>query len=163
MAAVDYFLKMDGIEGESTDAEHPGSINVESFSWGATQAGSLATGGGGGAGKVQFQGFHFTTNTSKASPKIFLACASGEHIKKAQLFCRKAGGEQRAGFDFIKLTFTDVLISSYQSGGSGGDMPTESVTFVFGKIEYVYTTQNSDGGIGSAVTAGWDVKANQKV
>src|SRR5260370_1741333 len=127
---------MDGIEGESTDEQHKGAINVESFSWGATQAGSLATGGGAGAGKVQFQDFHFTTNTSKASPKLFLACASGEHIKEAQLFCRKAHSRATngGGVDVPKLTLTDVLISSYPSGCSGHEIPTRSVSFAFAKV-----------------------------
>ena len=77
MAAVDYFLKIDGIDGESVDSKHAGAIEPLSFSWGLSQAGSFATGGGAGAGKVQFQDFHFTSNTSKASPKLMLACASG--------------------------------------------------------------------------------------
>ena len=165
MAAVDYFLKIDGIDGESTDEQHKGAVNVESFSWGASQAGSFATGGGGGAGKVQFQDFHFTANTSKASPKLFLACATGEHIKKAQLFCRKAGGASAngGGFEFLKLTLEDVLVSSFNQSGNNGDFPKESVSFVFGKIEVQYIPQKSDGTADAAVSAGWNVKANQKV
>lgn len=160
--AVDYFLKLDGIDGESTDAAHKDSIEVMSFSFGATQTGSLASGGGGGSGKVQFQDFHFTENTSKASPKLFLACASGQHIKKAQLFCRKAGGDQKP-LEFMKIELEDVLVSSVQHSGHGGDLPTESISLNFAKIMFTFIPQNADGSAGSPVSAGWDVKANKKV
>jgi type VI secretion system secreted protein Hcp len=161
--AVDMFLKIDGIQGESTDHKHDGAIELMSFSWGVTQTGANAFGGGGATGKAQFQDFHFSSNTSKASPKIMLACASGTHIKKAELFCRKAGGDSaNGGLEFLKLTFTDVLVSSFQQSG-GGDVPTESISFNFGKIEFEYTPQNADGTAGAPVMAGWDVKANKKV
>src|SRR6266851_7907683 len=161
MAAVDYFMKIDGIEGESTDEAHKGAVNVESFSFGVTQTGSFGGGGGGGAGKAQFQDLHFTSKTSKASPKLFLACASGEHIKKAQLFCRKAGGEQQP-FEFMKVTFTDVLVSSYQTGGSG-DQPSKSLSLNFAKVEFIWFEQSAAGTAGSVVSAGWDIKANKKL
>src|ERR1700753_4105926 len=83
MAAVDYFLKIDGIEGESKDSKHKGEIDLDSWSWGANQSGTYHGGGGGGAGKVAMQDFHFVMKINKASPKLMLACASGEHIKKA--------------------------------------------------------------------------------
>ena len=109
MAAVDYFLKIDGIEGESPDHKHKGEIQLESWSFGESQGGTHSSGGGGGAGKVQMQDFHFVMKISKASPKLFLACACGQHIKKAVLVCRKAGKDQQ---EFLKTTFTDILVSS---------------------------------------------------
>jgi type VI secretion system secreted protein Hcp len=159
--AVDMFMKIGDIAGESVDDKHKGEIEVMSFSWGASQSGSLAFGGGGGAGKVQFQDFHFTTQSSKASPKLMLACATGEHIKKAELFCSKVDND-RSGFEFMKLTLSDVLISSYNQSGSG-ENPTESVSIAFAKVEFIWFTPAPDGGIGSSVSAGWDVKANKKI
>ena len=116
MGAVDYFLKIEGIAGESADSKHKGEIDIQSFSWGATQSGSFAMGGGGGAGKVAMQDFHFVMKMNKASPKLMLACANGEHIKKATLVCRKAGKEQQ---EYLKVEFGDILVSSYQSLGPG--------------------------------------------
>ena len=114
--AVDYFLKIDGIEGESLDEKHKGEIEIESFSWGLTQpGGSSVGGGGGGGGKAQFRDISFVALISKASPKLFLACASGTHSKSAVLTVRK-GGEQQMEFD--TMTLEDVLISSYQQGSS---------------------------------------------
>ena len=53
MAAVDYFLKIDNIPGESEDDKHKSEIQLESWRIGATQSGTFASGGGGGAGKVR--------------------------------------------------------------------------------------------------------------
>jgi type VI secretion system secreted protein Hcp len=161
MAQVDYFLKIDGIEGESQDAKHKNEIDLESFSWGATQGGTFAFGGGGGAGKVQMQDFHFVMKINKASPKLFLACANGEHIKKAVLTCRKAGKEQQ---EYLKYTFTDVLVSAYNTGGSSGDIvPTEQISLNYSKIEVEYKEQKPDGTLGGSIKAGYDLKQMKQV
>ena len=118
MAAVDYFLKLDGVDGESTDDKHKGEIDVESFSWGVSQTGTHSVGGGGGAGKAQFHDFSFTKVISKASPVLFQACASGQHIKQAVFIGETAGSTDRGGSQFLKYTFSDILVSSYQEGGS---------------------------------------------
>ena len=99
MAAVDYFLKIDGIEGEAQDKTHKNEIQLASWSWGETNTGSMGAGGGGGSGKVAMQDFHFVMGVNKATPKLVLACATGEHIKSAILVCRKAGKEQQ---EFLK-------------------------------------------------------------
>jgi type VI secretion system secreted protein Hcp len=99
---------------------------------------------------------------NNASPKLMLACASGEHIKKAVLTCRKAGKDQQ---EFMVVTMNDLLVSSYQTGGSGhGDIvPTDQISLNFAKIEISYKPQKPDGTLGAATIAGWDVKANKKV
>src|SRR5438067_2688475 len=143
MAAVDFFLKVDGIEGESTDAKHKNEIDVQSWSWGETQTGTHAGGGGGGAGKVSMQDFHFTMTVNKATPKLMLACATGQHISKAILTCRKAGGEQQ---EYMIVTFSDMLVSSYQTGGSQGDLvPVDQISLNFSKIEVEYKPQTEKG------------------
>jgi len=160
MALVDYFLKLDGIDGESHDSKHKGSIDVESWSWGETQSGTHSGGGGGGAGKVSMQDFHFVMKVNKASPKLFLACADGEHIKKAVLTCRKAGKEQQ---EFLKVTMSDLLVSSFQTGGSGQSdiVPTDQISLNYSKIEFEYKEQKPDGTLGGSVKAGYDLKANK--
>ena len=88
-----WFLKIDGIDGDSTSVQHKGEIDVQSWSWGvarpARRAG--ASGGGGGAGRASFQDFHFVSRISKASPALFLACATGQHHKEATLTGERAG------------------------------------------------------------------------
>ena len=92
--AADFLLMIDGIKGESIQDKHKDEIEIESFSWGATQQGAHGGGGGGGAGKVSFQDLHFTSRVGKHSPLLVKACATGQHIKKALLTVRKSGGSQ---------------------------------------------------------------------
>jgi type VI secretion system secreted protein Hcp len=108
------------------------------------------------------QDFHFVTKYNKSSPKLFLACASGQHIKNAVLTCRKAGGDQE---EYLKVTMSDLLVSSYQTGGSsGGDIvPTDQYSLNYSKIEFEYKEQKPDGTLGGAIKAGWSVKENKKV
>ena len=168
MAHVDYFLKFEGgtavskVEGESADAKHKGEVDVESWSWGESNVGTHAIGGGGGAGKVSMQDFHFVMKMSKASPSLFLACATGDHLKSAVLTCRKAGGEQQ---EFLIITMNDLLVSSYQTGGSahGDIVPTDQISLNFSKFKIDYKVQNEKGAVTGSNIAGWDVKANKKL
>jgi type VI secretion system secreted protein Hcp len=159
--AADCFLKIEGIDGESEDSNHKGEIEVLSWSWGASQPASMATGSGGGSGKVNMQDFSFSFRNGKASPKIMLACAKGKHIATATFTCRKAGGDQE---EYLVFKLSDCIISSYSTGGSGGDdLPIENATVNFAKVEMQYKPQGSDGSLGSLVKTGWDLKANTKV
>ena len=160
--ASDIFAKIGDIKGESLDSKHKDEIDVQSFSWGVSQTGTLAHGGGGGEGKAQFNDFNFTSNVSKASPSLFFACASGEHIKDATITVRKAGKGQQ---EYLILKMTDVLISSYQTGASGQSesVPVDQVSMAFAKIEFTYKPQNEDGSLDAGITSGWDLKANKKV
>jgi type VI secretion system secreted protein Hcp len=162
MAVIDYFLKIDGIEGESQDSKHKGSIELQSYSISAHQQGTHGMGGGGGAGKVNLADFNFVMSTNKASPKLFLACCNGEHIKKATLTCRKAGKEQQ---EYLKIHLSDFLVSGYQSGGPhGGEvMPVDQVSLNFSKIEFEYKDQKADGSLAGTVKTGWDAKTNKSV
>lgn len=162
MAAVDYYLKIDTIEGESQSKGHEKELQLESWSWGETNVGTFAHGGGGGAGKVSMQDFHFVFKVCKASPKLMLACASGQHIPKAVLTCRKAGGNQEP---FLKVSFTDLLVSSYQTGGSGASdiLPMDQCAFNFAKIEVEYKEQDAKGTLAGSIKAGFDLKKGTKV
>ncbi|HYD51212.1 MAG TPA: type VI secretion system tube protein Hcp [Gemmatimonadaceae bacterium] len=159
MATVDYFIKLTDIKGESTDKVHKDEIDVESWSWGATQSGTFSLGGGGGAGKVSMNDFNFVCRTNKSSPALMFACASGKHIKEALFTARKAGGKQQ---EFLKVKLSDVLISSYQTGGSS-EVPMDQITLNFSKIEVSYAPQKPDGSLDAYVTNGWNLKENQKV
>ncbi len=161
MAAVDYFLKIDGIDGESVSRGHKAEIDVEAWSWGETQSGSRAAGAGAAAGRVRMDDVSFTMKLNKASPKLFLACAGGEHIKAAWLTAEREAGD-KADY-FLKWTFSDLLVSSYQTEGSAGDAPHDQVTFSFGKVEVEYKEQKADGSFGAGLKAGWDLKANKKI
>jgi type VI secretion system secreted protein Hcp len=160
--AADYFLKIDGVEGESKDAKHTNEIQLESWSFGVSQTGTSVTGQGLGGGKANFQDFHFTMKVQKASPVLFLKCATGEHIGKAVLSCRKSGTTQQ---DYNIWTFSELIISSFQTGGTGAgdDLPMDSISFNYSKIEVEYKMQNDKGIVGSPVKAGYNLKQNKKV
>ena len=161
MAAVDYFLKIDGIAGESVDAKHKGELELESFGWGEAQQHAAAAGGGGAAGKVQFHDFHFAMRTGKASAQLLLACASGQHLKSAVLTARKAG---KPPLEFLTITLTNVLVSSYDTGATPVQpYPTDQVSLSFGQIQVQYRAQKPDGSLGPPVQVGWNVEANRKV
>ncbi len=158
--AIDIFLKLDGIEGESVDKQHPKEIEVLSYNWAVTQSGSIGAGGGGGAGKAVFDELRFVARLQKSSPKLFIACASGKHVKTGVLTVRKPGAKP---FEFLKLTLTDVLVSSYEhlapAEDSGGAL--EEVGLRFAKIKMEYTEQSKTGAAGGVTTAEWDLKTNK--
>jgi type VI secretion system secreted protein Hcp len=161
MAAVDYFLKIEDIEGETQDHAHPSEIELLSWSWGETQTGTHGHGPGGGAGKVSMQDFSFTMKVNAASPLLFFACANGSHIGKAILTCRKAGGKDP--LEFLKMTFTGFHISSFTTGGSAGSdiVPTESISINYDKIEYEYQGQDANGAGTGFKKRTWDLTKNK--
>jgi type VI secretion system secreted protein Hcp len=159
MVAADYFIKFDGINGESVHAKHKDEIDVESWSWGETHAGAGGSGSGAGTGKVSMQDFAFVMGLNKASVDLMKACATGQHIKTAALSATKAGKGQE---EYLTFKFHDVLISSYQTGGSEDVVvPRDSVSFNFAKIEVEYRPQAADGSLGAAVQFRYDLKANK--
>jgi type VI secretion system secreted protein Hcp len=159
--SIDYFLKIDGIEGESKDSKHKNELMLLSFNWGESQPVSIPFTSGGGSGKVNMQDLSFSMFTCKASPKLFLACAKGEHIKDATLVARKAGGDQE---EFYQIKLEEVLVSSYNtSGGNGSSLPVDNVTLAFAKINYQYRPQKDKGALDSPVKAGWNLDENKTI
>ncbi len=160
MAAVDYFIRFDGIKGESTDAKHTDEIDVESWSWGASNPGATRAGAGARAGKATMEDFQFAARLNRASPSLMRACATGQHIKTATLSARKAGKQQQ---DFLTFTFHDVFVTAYQTGGveAADVVPTDQVSFSFGKIEVEYRQQKADGSFTTTGQFRFDLKTNK--
>ena len=144
--AFDAFLKIEGVEGESTDRAHKGEIEISSFSWGVSNTGTGTVGGGSGAGKAVVEDFSFTMPLSKASPSLMLACATGRHFPTATITCRKAGGSQQ--LEFLKIKLQDILVSSYSTGGTDtgqqpDETPHDSLSLSFVKIDFLYTAEQT--------------------
>lgn len=169
--SVDYFLKIDGIEGDSLDDKHAKEIELISYEWEETQNGTFAQGGGAGAGKVHMEAFRFVMPTCKASPKLMLFCANGKHIPSAVLTCRKAGGDQH---EFYSVTMSDIIVSKFRTKsnpsigtenqeGPFDGRPTDEVCLSFGKIEFEYKPQKADGGMDTPVKAGYNLTANKAI
>ena len=158
--AVDMFIKIDGVDGESKDSKHTKEIDVLAWSWGMSNSGSAHMGGGAGSGKVNVQDLSFTKWVDSATPKLMLACCDGTHYDTVNLTVRKAGGSP---VEFIKIKLEEVIISSISTGGSGGeDKLTENVVLNFAKFKFDYTPQDDKGKAGTAIPASWDIAANVK-
>jgi type VI secretion system secreted protein Hcp len=141
--AVDMFLDMFAIKGESGDKAHKDTIDVLAWSWGMSQSGTMHVGGGGGAGKANYQDVSITKWVDRASTDLMAMCAKGTHHPKAQLIVRKAGGEQ---LEYIVIDMVDVIVSSVSTGGSGGeDRLTENVSLNFASVKVTYTPQADTG------------------
>lgn len=158
--AVDMFIKIDKIDGEAKDAKHAKEIDVLAWSWGVSQSGTTHMGGGSGSGKVSVQDLSITKYIDSSSHALLLACCAGTHIKEATLVVRKAGDKP---LEYVKIKLTDVIVSSINTGGSGGeDRLTENIVLNFGRFDYEYVPQKADGSGDAAKTAGWKIPENEK-
>ena len=157
--AVDMFMILDGVKGESKDAVYKDDIDVLAWSWGLSQSGSFHTGAGGGAGKANIQDLSFTKWQDKSSPVLMQKCAQGDHIDTATLVVRKAGTNP---LEYFNITMEKVMVTSVSTGGSGGeDKLTENVTLNFAKVRVEYQPQSDKGAKeGGAVAFPWNIEAN---
>ncbi len=158
--AVDMFIKFDGIDGESADGKHEKSIDLLSWSWGMSQSGTTHMGPGAGAGKVNVNDLSFTKYIDKSTPVLMKYLAKGTHISEAVLTIRKAGDNP---LEYLVVTMNDVIVSSYSTGGSGGEERlTENCCLNFAKHKVAYTPQKKDGSGDAAVEMTWDTAKNQE-
>ena len=159
--AVDMFMKIGDLKGEARDSKHKETIDVLAWSWGMSNSGSAHVGGGAGAGKVNVQDLSFTKYIDKSSPDLMLACCNGKHYPEALLTVRKAGEKP---LEYLKVTMTEVMITSVSTGGSGGeDRLTENVTLNFAQVKVNYKEQTPTGGVGDKPEMGWNVAENAKL
>jgi type VI secretion system secreted protein Hcp len=163
--AFDAFLKIEGIPGESSDDKHKEWIEVLSFGWMVHQPKSVAsTSGSRSAERANFEDFNITKLIDKASPKLAIACASGEHFKTAVLEVCRAGGDK---IKYMEYKLSDIMITIFQPSGHTSEkdaLPMESVNFTYGKVELKYTqTDPATGKAKGDVAAGWDLNANKKI
>lgn len=164
--ASDIFCKVEGIKGECTDDAHTDEIEVLDFKHHIFQpsAGSMSTGGGASAERATHGEFIVSKALDLASPKLVEACCKGTHIKEVILSLNRAGGDK---VEYMNYKLSHVMITSVEVGGDtaqnvlGDGMPTERVSFVYGKIDWEYTQQKlADGTGGGKVAAGWDCTKN---
>lgn len=161
--AYDMFLKIEGIDGESTDEAHPDWIEIMSYSWGVSQpaTGAVSSGGARSSQRSDHQDFSVVKTIDKASPKLFLHCCNGRHIPEVKLeLCRATGDKQK----YMQYVMEDVIISSVSSDGtadSGETLPIENVSFNYAKITATYTeTDHQTGAPMGDVEAWWDQAKN---
>ena len=162
--AFDAFLKIDGIPGESQDSKHKDQVEILSFHWGVSQtaSGSSSSGGARSAERANLSDLSIVKTLDKASPKLFLNCCNGTHIKEVTLTLWRATGDKTK---YMEYKLSDVLVSSVRPGGSahsGDSLPLEEVSFNYGKIDLVYTaTDHKTGKAAGDVKAHWSVVENK--
>jgi type VI secretion system secreted protein Hcp len=158
--AMDMFIKIGDLKGESRDTTHKGEIDVLAWSWGVSNSGSAHVGGGAGAGKANVQDLSLTKYIDKSSPDLMLACCVGKHYDSALLTVRKAG---ETPLEYVKITLTEVMVTAVSTGGSGGeDRLTENVTLNFAKVKVEYVEQTAKGGKGDTPSMSYDIAGNVK-
>ncbi len=160
--AVDMYMKIATIDGETVDKVHAKekAIDVLAWSWGISNSGTTHAGGGGGGGKANFQDLSFTKYVDSASHALLLGCATGEHFATAKLTVRKAG---KTPLEYIIIEMTEVLVTSVSTGGSGGeDRLTENVSLNFAKVKFSYVPQLPSGAGGTPLPMTYDISENSK-
>jgi len=155
--AVDYYLKLDGVQGESADANFKEQIQIMSWSWGASQVSSVSGTGGSGAGKADLSDFNITTNFDKATPKFFKSIVTGQHIKSGTMSAVKSGAD---GKPYLKVDFKEMFVTHLQISASS-EIPTISVSFTYNDIKIDYSTQNEEGNLTSTGPVSYNLKENK--
>jgi type VI secretion system secreted protein Hcp len=158
--AVDMFLELENVNGETGDKVYgpKKAIDILAWSWGMSQSGSFHSGSGGGAGKANFQDLSVTKYVDNATPTLMQKLATGDHIATGTLTVRKAG---KTPLEYIKLKLTKIMVTSLSTGGSGGeDRLTENISLNFAEFDFTYTPQKPDGSGGTAVPFKFDIAKN---
>lgn len=121
----------------------------------------MATGGGGGAGKVQYQDLSVHTCIDKATPAVMRYVSNGKHISKLELSVCKAGGHQ---IEYCRITLENVIITNVTfNGTSHRDLIGISYQFQAAKVRNQYWEQSASGGKGAESQSGWDIKENKEL
>lgn len=154
--AVDYFLKLDGIQGESTDDKHKNEITILSWSWGASQISSVAGTGGSGAGKASLSDFSVMAYFDKSTPLFFKHVCAGTHIKTGEMSAIKSGSD---GKPYLKVDFKELFVTNLQISASS-EIPSVSITFSYNEIKIDYSEQNEAGNLTSTGAITYDTKKN---
>jgi type VI secretion system secreted protein Hcp len=157
--AVEMFLDIAGVTGESQTKGFEGKIDIFSYSLGASNPTQVSTGSGSGAGKVSLSSVSIQKVVDKSTPDLFRACCSGKHFDTGKLTVREAGGA--APVTYLELDLTQVFVDSISWGAaSGGDKPSESLSLSFAAITFKYQAQTAAGSADQGPTAGWDIQKN---
>ena len=155
--AVDFFLKLDQIDGESQDEKHKGEITVMSFSWGASQTTSVSGSGGSGAGKASLADLSIMKNYDVASTPLYKSLVQGTHIATGVLTAVKSGG---SGDPFMTISLAELFVTSIQISGSS-EVPMESVSFSYNQIKTQYAQQDETGKLEVKAAFTYNLKQNK--
>ncbi|HEY6447481.1 MAG TPA: type VI secretion system tube protein Hcp [Acidobacteriaceae bacterium] len=155
--AVDYFLKLDGIQGESQDEKHKNEIQVLSWSWGASNVSSVSGTGGSGAGKADLSDISMMLNFDKSTPKFFKSVCAGTHVPTGTFTAVKSGTD---GKPYLKIDFKEIFVTSLQMSAAG-EVPAVSLSFSYDEIKIDYSAQDEKGNVASTGPVTFNTKQNK--
>jgi type VI secretion system secreted protein Hcp len=160
--AIDVYLQIDGIKGESTDDKHKDWIECTSVNWGVKQprSATASTGGGHTAERCEHDEVVFTKLADLASPILLQTCSAGKTIPKAKLEFMRADG-QGDRIKYFEIELENVLIGAIKPAVDEGSIIQETVGLKFSKIKWKYTQQKVTGGAGGNTSGGWDLATNK--
>jgi type VI secretion system secreted protein Hcp len=160
---TDFYLKIDGIKGETTIQGLTDYIRIASFNWGGQHSGNFQTAQGTGGASGRFSGgdFNFTMVTNAATPQLMSACAKGTYFNTATLVCRKT--INGSPLVYLQVTLSPVLVSKFNTGydnaiSNGGADVVDNVSLNFGQIVVQYKGNTNTGSAGPAVEGGYNLQ-----
>jgi type VI secretion system secreted protein Hcp len=160
--AIDAYLHIEGIKGESNDDKHKDWIECTSAIWSVLQpkSATASTGGGHTAERCEHGDLVISKLADLSSPVLLQTCSSGKTIPKARLeFMRADGQGQRIKYYEVELE--NVLIGAVVPSLQAGQLLTEHVSLKYAKVKWKYTQQKVAGGTGGNVAGGWDLSTNR--
>ena len=162
--AIDVYLYIDGIKGESNDDRHKDWIECKSVSFGVEQpkSATASTGGGHTAERCEHRDIVISKLADLASPILLQTCSAGRTIPKAKFEFMRADA-QGERVKYFEIEVENVLIGAVAPSVEEGDILTEDVAFKFSKIKWKYTQQKITGGAGGNTSGGWDLATNRIV
>ncbi len=146
-SASTYFLKIDGIAGESNDRTHRDWIDVGSFYWGITRNATVGSGSGGAAIGSPLS---WTQLLDSSVPKLFSGVATGKHFRDATLEVQSEGSTPNV---FFRMEFDNLVLTALKL--SGTDDVSVAGAFVYSSLTMTYWDYE-DGRLRSTTTGTWD-------
>ena len=160
--ALDVYLQIDGIKGESADSAHVGWIELTSAQWGVTQpkSATASTGGGHTAERCEHRTLAVTKLADLASPMLMMWSSMGKTIPKARLEFMRADGNG-IPVRYYEIELENVLIASVDQAAHGVGIIQDAIGLRFSKIKWRYTQQKIGGGASGNTAGGWDLASNR--
>lgn len=161
ITAIDAYLLIDGIKGESQDEGHKGWIELLSLDFGVNQPRSATTSTGGGhtAERAELDDILVSKLADLSTPILLQCCAMGKTIPKAKIEVMRADGNGKP-VKYFEINLQNVLIGMVKPGLRQGGTMKENICLKFSKVTWKYTQQMIGGGSGGNTAGGWDLAKN---
>ncbi len=162
--STNMYLKIEGIDGESSAEGHDKEIEILSWSHGFSQpTSSVRASSGATVEKANHSDISVTKYLDSASDDLIKRLWTGKQIKTATITCFRAdGADDNAPVQYLTVELSEVIVSNYSISGGMGDLPVENISFNYGLIKYTYKPQKKDDGTaGEQQAISYDLNKNK--